>query len=397
MNMAAFFSRFKLLIILLGVLAITIIFGNLVPIATKSFFYAISLSMKNIIVFLLPLIIFIFLWSSLIALQNQAGKFVILLIILVTISNFIGIIAGYEAGVNILPLIDFKITTVSSELQLIPTWNLVLPQTIDTKFALLISFILGLFFAFKPNPYVSRTAQKLNEAVIYFFKNYFTPILPLFILGFLFKLEHEKVLSGLVVSYGPILLLIASTQLLYIIIMYFIAADFKLSRFLEYIKNMIPAGITAFSTMSSAATLPVTIICTEKNLKDQSFARIIVPATCNIHSLGSAIGFTIVALATLQAFHFGLPDFKNFMDFAIYFTLAKYAVAGVPGGVIVVAAPLLETYLGFTPEMIGIVTTVYLLFDPFGTAGNVTGNGAFAIIFSKIYQTNMIKKPRNSS
>jgi Na+/H+-dicarboxylate symporter len=391
-NITTLLSRFKLLFTLIGLLTITIIFGNLVPIAVKSFFYAISLSIKNILVFLLPFIIFIFLCSSLIALQHQAGKFVVLLLILVTISNFIGIIAGYEVGVNILPLMEFKMTASNNNLQLFPTWNLALPQIVATKFVLPASTILGLFFAFKPNNHVSHIAQKLDRAIIHFFKIYFTPILPLFILGFLLKLEHEKILSGLVTSYGPILLLIVSTQLLYIIIMYLIAAKFKLSKSWEQIKNMIPATITAFSTISSAATLPVTIMCTEKNLKDKNFAKIIVPATCNAHSLGSAIGLTIVALAALQAFHAGLPDFKNFIDFAIYFTLAKYAIAGVPGGAVVVAAPLLESYLGLTPEMIGIVTAVYLLFDTFGTATNVTGNGAFAIIFSKVYDSRIIKK-----
>ncbi len=386
MKMAAFFSRFKLLFILLSMLIVTILFGDTIPINVKAFFYAISLSIKNTLVFLLPLIIFIFLWSSLIALQSKAGKFVILLLILVTTSNFIGIMTGFEAGVNILPLLNFNITMISNELRLIPTWNFTFPQIVDTKIALLISFIFGLLFAFKPNTYVSHIAQKLNTATIYFFRNYFTPILPLFILGFLFKLQHEKILSELVASYGPILLLIASTQILYLTMMYLIAANFKIGRFFEQIKNMIPASVTAFSTMSSAATLPLTIMCSEKNLEDKSFARIIIPATCNIHTIGSSIGLTIIALATLQAFHLELPALKNFIEFAVYFALAKYAVAGIPGGVVVVAAPLLETYLGFTPEMIGIVTAIYILFDTFGTATNVTGNGAFAIIFSKIYR-----------
>lgn len=383
--MLAFLSRFKLLFVLLSMLVATTFFGNLVPIAVKSFFYAISLSIKNVIVFFLPLIIFTFLWSALIALQTQAGKFLVLLLILVTFSNFISIVVGYEVGANILPLSSFNLTISNSSLQLMPTWNLVLPELISTKIALFVSIVLGLFFAFKPNQYVSNIAKNLNNAVIYFFRHYFTPILPLFILGFLFKLEHEKMLSGLVVSYGPILVLIASTQFLYIIVMYLVASGFKLNKFWEQIKNILPAGITAFSTISSAATMPVTIVCTEKNLIDKTFARMIIPATCNIHALGSGIGVTILALATLKAFNFGLPDFRHFIDFAVFYTLSKYAVAGVPGGVVVVAAPLVEAYLGFTPEMIGILTTTYLLFDAFGTATNVLCNGAFAIIFSRIY------------
>lgn len=383
--MKTLFLRFKLLFILIGLLAVIITIGDLLPITTQSFFYAISLTIKNILIFFLPLIIFIFMGSSLISLHHQAGKFVILLLFLVSLSNFIAIICSYTVSISILPLVDYNWPLTSLDRQLLPTWELILPQIISTKTTMISSIIFGLFFAFNPNRRLNSIAQKLNKAVIDFFRDFFTPILPLFISGFLLKLNHEKTLSTLVSTYSPILLLIISTQLLYIIVMYLIAADFKFNKCFTYIKNMIPASITAFSTISSTATLPVTIVCTENNLKDKKFAEIIIPATCNIHTLGSAIGITIMALATIKTFGSELPNFTNFMVFAIYWTLAKYAVAGVPGGAIVVAAPLLEFYLGFTPVMVGMITTAYLLFDTFGTAGNVTANGAFAIIFDKIY------------
>ncbi len=374
-----------MLFVLLTMLAMVIFLGKFIPTQTKSFSYAISLSIKSLLIFFLPLIIFIFLSSSLIALQNKAGKFILLLLAMVTLSNFIAIMVGYTAGFNLLPLFKFKLTFTNNILPLIPTWKLNLPQLINTETALLVSIILGLFFAFKPDNFVNSWSQKLNFALIHFFKKYFTPILPLFILGFLFKLEHEKILTELITSYGKIAGVFVGTQLFYIIAIYLIAANFNLITFWQQLKNMMPASITAFSTISSAATLPVTIICTEKNLKNPTFAEIIIPATCNIHSIGSAIGLPIIALATMHAFNLNLPEFKDFIVFACYYTLAKFSVAGVPGGVVVVVAPLLELYLGFTPEMIGIVTAVYLLFDTFGTMTNVTGNGAFAIVFSKIY------------
>jgi len=384
--MQDFFTRFKLLFILLIVLSVTILFGDQIPTTIKSFSYAISISIKNAIVFILPIIVFIFMCGSLITLQNQAGKFVILLLTLVTISNFIAIMTGYTVGVNILPTIKLNSLTLgSSNPNLEPLWNLNLPQIINIKFAILTSIILGLFFAFKPNKHITHISLKLNEVIIYFFEHYFTPILPLFILGFLLKLQYEKTLLWLITLYGPILLLIISIQLLYITLLYMVAADFKFRDFFNSIKNMMPAIITGFSTSSSAATLPVTILCIKKNLNNPSFAKIIGPATCNIHTIGSAIGITIMALATMQAFNMQLPNFNNFLGFAIYFTFAKYAVAGVPGGAVVVAAPLLELYLGFTPEMIGMVTAVYLLFDSLGTAINISGNGVFAIIFSNLY------------
>jgi len=390
--MKTFISKFRLMFILIGMFLVTIMFGDMIPTTVKSFFYAVSLSIKNIIVFLLPVIVFIFLWSSLIALKNHAGRFIILLLSLVFTSNIIAINTGYIIGVNVIPWIEFDIPKVTEVLKLIPTWNMYLPQIITTKTAMIASIVLGLFFAFKSNQRVTRIAELLNKTVVYFLKRCFAPILPLFIFGFLLKLEHEKILSELMASYGTVFLLVVSVQLVYMIILYAIAANFKISKFWKYTKNILPASITAFSTASSAATMPITTMCTEKNLDDKMFARVIVPSTCNIHTLGSAICLTIIALATLKAFGMGLPDFRHFIEFAIYFALAKFAVAGVPGGVVVIAAPLLETYLGFTPEMIGLVTALYLLFDPFGTTINVSGNGAFAIIFSKIYRAEAVKK-----
>ena len=130
--------------------------------------------------------------------------------------------------------------------------------------------------------------------------------------------------------------------------------------------------------------MPVLILCTEKNLDHRSGRH---HCACNgeIHTLGSAIGLTILSLTTLLTFGHALPPFSEFVHFAFFYALAKFAVAAVPGGAILVATPLLEAHLGFSPEMLGLITAIYFLFDPFGTATNVTGNGFFAIAFSKPY------------
>lgn len=385
--MLKFWKNFKLICTLLGILIIIGLWGDLLPTSIKSFLYAVSLTIKNLLIFFAPWIIFVFICGSLVALKKQAGKFIIHLIALVTISNFIAILVSYVASINILPLLNFKITTMSNVPQLIPTWDYNFPNIISMKITFLGSIVVGLFLSFKPKPLINNFLQKLNQYVINFFRSYFIFILPIFVLGFLCKLEYEKVLAQLLASYGPIVVLIISVQAIYTVFMYLLAAEFNMQNFGRYLKNILPASITAFSTMSSVATMPLTMICTEKNLPDKKFTNIIIPATCNIHAIGGCIGFPILALATLYSFGMELPILKNFIVFAIYFVLAKFAVAGVPGGIIVIGGQLVEKYLGFTPEMLGIITTIYLLLDTFGTAVNVTCNGAFAIIFKKIYNT----------
>jgi Na+/H+-dicarboxylate symporter len=112
----------------------------------------------------------------------------------------------------------------------------------------------------------------------------------------------------------------------------------------------------------------------------------LVPAIINIHTIGSAIGIPIISLATLLTFGLPLPSPYTFAIFALYTALAKYAVAAVPGGVIIVVAPILEAHLGFSSDMVGLITAVYLICDPFGTTANVTGNGVFPILFTKLHE-----------
>jgi Na+/H+-dicarboxylate symporter len=157
---------------------------------------------------------------------------------------------------------------------------------------------------------------------------------------------------------------------------------FNFSKAFACMKNVLPATITGFSTISSAASLPVLILCSENNV-DPEIVDTVLPASINIHTLGSAIGVTVLAVTIAEMFNIHIT-FLDFVIFSFYYALAKFSVAAVPGGVIVVVTPLLEQYLGFTPGMTGLITAMYMLFDPFGTAANVTGNGSFVIMFDKL-------------
>jgi Na+/H+-dicarboxylate symporter len=251
-----------------------------------------------------------------------------------------------------------------------------------------------MFFSIKRYSIAETIAKELNRISNLFLKNFFIPLLPFFILGFVFKLEHEQLLARALKTYGPVFFIVIGTQVLYITFLFLISANFSVKTMSNYIKNIIPAIITGFSTSSSAATMPVLINSTEKNLKDPSMAKTIIPATINIHTLGSALGLTIISLTTLLTFGHNIPVVSDFLRFAFFYAIAKFGVAAVPGGVIIVVIPLLESHLGFTNEMVGLITAIYMLFDPFGTASNVAGNGVFAIIFSKIHKLSSTKKQK---
>ncbi len=380
-----FINKIKLPAILVAILVLPILFGHLVPVEVKSCSYALSLSMKSILEFMLPFIIFSFIFSCLANQQKGAVLFVFLLIACIFVSNFTALMIGYASGNFGLGLLQLQTTPALTSEHLQPAWVFTLKKLISNDKALLIGFITGIFFSLVPSERAKKVANELNKYANAFLKKLFIPLLPLFIVGFIFKLEYDNILHTSLKIYGPVLLLIIATQWLYLLIWFSVASGFKTKKFLGYMRNVLPATLTGLSTISSAASMPVLLMATEKNLENSNQARMLVPAIINIHTVGSAIGVPILALATLASFGYPIPSLTSFVIFALYTALAKYAVAAVPGGVIIVVAPLLETYLGFSGDMIGLITAIYLICDPFGTCANVTGNGVFPILFSRLY------------
>lgn len=377
-------KKFKLPLILLGILIVPYFVGGLVPVELKELSYALSLTMKSLLEFVIPFIIFSFLFLSLISLGNGVVSFILLLIGLVFVSNFTAIMAGYGVGSNFIGSLAAN-TSVDPELMLHPAWDFTVRRLVSNQQVLIFGFAVGMFFALRPNEIALKIAKYLNRYAMAFLKRVFVPLLPLFILGFVFKLEQDDILGTALTVYGPVLLLVVGTQLLYISMIYLIASGFSSKKFFAYLKNVLPATLTGFSSVSSAVAMPILIMATEKNLGDKKMARTIVPAIINIHTLGSALGLTMLILATMLTFNMPVPPLEVFIVFAFFYALSKFAVAAVPGGMVIVVAPLLQTYLGFSNEMIGLITAVYMIFDPFGTATNVTCNGGFSIILSRIY------------
>lgn len=375
----------KLPAILLTVLFIPILTEGWLSYEVKSFFYSLSLTIKSLLVFVLPFIVFSFVVTCLVRVGKHALIFLFLLIGMVFISNITAIFTGYTIGSIMVPLMTMPISLDAPDSNgLAAMWVFELPLLFTNMNALIMGFIAGIMVNLQDIKPLRAFFFKASDMSSGFLKHFFIPILPFFILGFAFKLHADGILSQAISAYGPILLLVIVSQLAYLFTYFFVAARFSLRVFMAYLNNILPAWLTGLSTVSSAVTMPVLIECTGKNIGSLLMARTIVPATINIHTIGSAIGLTILALVTLNTFNMPLPDLQSFAVFGFYYALAKFSVAAVPGGVILVVGPILQSLMGFSDEMLGLITAVYMIFDPFGTAMNVSGNGVFAIVFSRL-------------
>ncbi|WP_130607344.1 cation:dicarboxylate symporter family transporter [Fluviispira sanaruensis] len=373
---------FKLVLALLfGLFA-----GKYLPQEVQATLYSISLSLKDILIFILPFIIFSCIFSCLLSFKSDVFKFIIVLILCICLSNFISTIIAFNVSHLALSHLDnFSNINQEGHTSLKPFWNLSLPSLISNNVALFSGLVAGLIFSKFRNKRVDVFADKMRDSVTLFLNKAFIPILPIFALGFIIKLESDGVLTQILSSYLPLVLAIIITQYVYISLLYFIGAGFNIKQFIYFVKNVLPAGIMGFSSMSSMAALPLTIQAAEKNTGNRDLSRTIAPATVNIHLIGDSLAIPMIALVIMSTFGPGFPDISTFLIFSFYFVLAKFAVAAVPGGGILVMITILETQMGFTPEMSGLITAIYILLDPIITSANVLGNGAFAILTTKLF------------
>ena len=329
---------------------------------TLRFFFSISCSLKEILMGVLPFVIFSYITAAILSMEQRAPWLIFSILALVTLSNAFTVLVSYGVGVS----------------------RLHIPEILAPDQSLLLGIVIGLIFSFIKVPAVTTLAQSMRHYVTVFLQKAFIPLLPLYVFGFILKMDYEDTLMILIKNSGHIFGLVWIFIVVYLALLYFIVSGFRLSRFFELVRNMLPAGITGFSTMSSAATMPVTLAATEKNMGNDQFADLVIPTTVNIHLMGDALAIPILALAVLSLSGLPLPTFENYLLFVVYFCLAKFSVAGIPGGGIIVMLPILQKYLGLTPEMASLLTTIYIIQDPIFTSANVMGNGAFALLVRKV-------------
>ncbi len=373
----------KMPFILALIILSIILLDSAIPFAIKQFLYTLSLSIKTIIVFVLPFIIFSLLFKTAVSLQSKGTNFILIILLAACCSNFISTFLSHYVGMWIF---NFNLSLIlpkeSNTLE--PLWTLEPIPLITNSQAMFLGLILGIVAAkFKPNE-ANIIAEKLKifvDKILYVL----IFIIPLFVIGFIIKLQYDGSLQMIAKDYTSIFIIVALAQSSYILFLYFILSNYKIKDCLYNLKNMLPAALAGFSTMSSAASIPMTIIGTESNLKNKSLASSIIPITVNIHLIGDCFAIPIFAYAILRNYGISEPSLINYLIFTFYFILAKFSIAAVPGGGIIVMLPILEHYLGFNAEMMSLITALYILFDPVVTCTNVLGNGALTKLIDKIY------------
>jgi Na+/H+-dicarboxylate symporter len=372
----------KMPFILMAVIFAIILSEPLMSPEVKSIIYAISLTIKSVIIFLLPFIIFGLLFKVAAGLAGSASKIILLILGGVCLSNFTSTMISYLVGSWVYHF-DLSLVIPDDITELEPYWTFTLPKLIANDKAMFAGLILGFVTSYFQKDFALKISEYFEKVIMQVMSGV-TILIPLFVAGFVVKMQVEGVMARIVEDYALIFLVVALAQYSYVSFIYLSVNGFNFKRFVGSIQNMLPAAIAGFSTMSSAAAMPLTIMGAEQNAKDPALVRSVIPATVNVHLMGDCFAIPIFAFAILKNYGVVEPSFITYFIFVLYFVVYKFSVAAVPGGGILVMLPVLESHLGFTGEMMSLITALYVLFDPVITSANVLGNGGFAQVIGRI-------------
>lgn len=362
--------------------------GHHLPLVAKSFLFASARSIQEVMVFAIPLLIFAYMFSCLVTFRHQAGRFLVMLLAGVCLSNATAAMVSY--GVARLTLDNIGIlptTSVSSDVVLAPLWSFDLPTLLSNRWALVLAIVSGIVAPLMVRPEkVEAFADVLKDKCNKVLSKVLLPLIPILVVGFAIKMQHEGNLSQAFATYGKVVLLFAATQMAYLVFLFGASAHFQPRKWMKALGNALPSALAAFTTMSSLAALSAAIEGARKNTNDDPLVDATLPATVNFHLIGDSIAIPIMALAIMTSFGMPMVGLETYLIFVLFFVMNKFAVAAVPAGGILVMVPVLESYLGFTPEMSSLIMTLYILFDAVCTTANILGNGVFAMIFTKLYR-----------
>lgn len=372
-------------------LILAYIMSDYVSLIEVRVFYTLSIIIVELIVFFLPFIVTIYFLYSLMLIRQNAFSYIISLLSAIFFSNFCSMLAAYSIGHYFLYSSAVIRTNHIFNQNIIPLITLPFSNLVNIQYTSITPLILYLFLIFLPLS--NKIKHKLNaslffaqELITILLSKLLIPILPLYVFGYALKLFYESTFSLLIKDYLPIIAMSISLIVTYLLLLYLLASKIAKKKFSHIISNMIPAGLTAFVTMSSTATLPLTLLGVEKNLKNSKLAKLITISTVNIHIIGDNIIITNIAVALSILFGQGMPDFNNFLIYIFYISLINLSCIGIPGGCILIILPILQKVFGISGEIASILTILYFLHDPLITVTNVLGNGAFAILFEKFLQ-----------
>jgi Na+/H+-dicarboxylate symporter len=381
-------KRFK--IGLLGKIVIAIIAGVGIGMISPEWIARIFLTFNGIfsqfLGFAIPLIILGLVTTAIADIGKGAGRMLMLTVAIAYGSTILAGITAYLTGAAVFPSMIAPATSlasISSTEELTPYFSINIPPMMNVMTALVLAFVVGLGLAALKTDALKNAAHDFESIIVKTIKAAIIPLLPLYIFGIFLNMTYVGQVFGILTVFIKIIGIIFLIHIGILLLQFCIAGGFAKKNPLKLLWTMMPAYFTALGTQSSAATIPVTLEQTKKNGVSEDIAGFTVPLCATIHMSGSTL--KIVACALALMIMKGMPyDFGLFIGFICMLGITMIAAPGVPGGAIMASLGVLQSILGFDQEAQALMIALYIAMDSFGTACNVTGDGAIAIVIDRI-------------
>jgi len=337
--------------------------------------------------FIIPLIILGLVTPAIADIGKGAGKLLLITVGIAYADTVVAAILSYATGSTFFPSLigngSQTLETVEKSAEILPYFTINIPATIDVMSALVLSFIVGLGIAYGGHTVLRGATNEMKAIIVGVIERVIIPLLPVYIFGIFLNMTFSGDVMRMMTVFAKIIVVIFALHIFVLLYQYLIARAIVRKNPFRLLANMFPAYLTALGTSSSAATIPVALKQTRKNGVSEGVAGFVIPLCATVHLSGSAMKITACAftIALLE----GLPtDFPLFLHFIMVLAIFMVAAPGVPGGAIMASLAPLGSILGFGENEQALMIALYIAMDSFGTACNVTGDGAIALVVDKL-------------
>ena len=337
--------------------------------------------------FIIPLIILGLVTPAIADIGKGAGKLLLITVGIAYADTVIAAILSYTTGTTFFPsLIGNGAQTldpVEKSAEILPYFTVNIPAALDVMSALVLSLIMGLGIAYGGHKVLRDATNEMKAIIVGVIERVIIPLLPVYIFGIFLNMTFSGDVMRMMTVFAKIIVVIFALHIFVLIYQYLIAGAIVRKNPFRLLANMFPAYLTALGTSSSAATIPVALKQTRKNGVSEGVAGFVIPLCATVHLSGSAMKITACAftIALLE----GMPtDFPLFLHFIMVLAIFMVAAPGVPGGAVMAALAPLGSILGFGENEQALMIALYIAMDSFGTACNVTGDGAIALVVDKL-------------
>ena len=368
--------------LLLGVIA-GVVIGFIIPTSYMGALQSIKHVFGQIIFFLVPLIILGFVAPSIANLKDNASQLLSKALIFAYVSTigagFFAMVAGY----SILPSMDI-LNVAESTRELPPMiFRLDIPPVMPVMTALVLAISIGLATVWVNSQPFIRFLNDFQQMVLLLVKRLLIPILPFYIATNFAILAYEGAITELLPIFLKVLLIVLAGHFIWLIVLYAIAGIYTRKSPWDVLRHYGPAYFTAVGTMSSAATLGVALECIAKAKQvDPKVSSFSIPLFANIHLCGSVLTEVFFVMTVSLIMYGSLPAFTAMIMFVLLLGIFGIGAPGVPGGTVVASLGLIVAVLGFSDAATALLITIFALQDSFGTACNITGDGALTLLLS---------------